>query len=442
MRLRILRPEARAAAIAVILAAALLCGPLQITYAAEAAGPMADETAGGPAADATSDAQAIPRFSDVPETNWAYGVVGKGAAAGIVEGYPDGTFRPTRDVTYGEFIKMAAAAAGLEAISAQADPTSAGTPSGADAASASADEPAKRHWAAPYYDAAVGAGWFGAHQIDELQLPLAIPRSDMALIAVGAIQAEKMANGGTKDQTSDGAIGVISGSAYDAIQALIKDVDASVKNEYEITVAYGLGILNGYPDGSFGPGLTLTRAEATAVAMRISDPAERVVSDAVVSILEGAQNGAAGGAVGTAGSTDGSGSAAYIASDGAITDIVSNSDSVYYSGDGSLNEYLAAAKGYVDAKDPSRYGIYVFTRNGFAGFGIKNPAGLGSVYTVVDGEIKELLPLLPADDGSINCKCPDYIGQVEFFLSQGYDDRTGAPDIVLLRIRNPLYTGK
>ena len=65
---------------------------------------------------------------------------------------------------------MAAAAAGLEAISAQADPTPAGTPSGANAASAAADEPAKRHWAAPYYDAAVGAGWFGAHQIDELQL--------------------------------------------------------------------------------------------------------------------------------------------------------------------------------------------------------------------------------------------------------------------------------
>ena len=32
-------------------------------------------------------------FSDLPAGHWAYGAVAKLAAAGVVDGYPDGTFK-------------------------------------------------------------------------------------------------------------------------------------------------------------------------------------------------------------------------------------------------------------------------------------------------------------------------------------------------------------
>ncbi len=36
------------------------------------------------------------KFSDVTTSHWAYGVINAAAAAGWVDGYPDGTFKPTR----------------------------------------------------------------------------------------------------------------------------------------------------------------------------------------------------------------------------------------------------------------------------------------------------------------------------------------------------------
>ena len=36
-------------------------------------------------------------FSDLPTGHWAYGAVAKLAAAGVVDGYPDGTFKGDKD---------------------------------------------------------------------------------------------------------------------------------------------------------------------------------------------------------------------------------------------------------------------------------------------------------------------------------------------------------
>lgn len=46
-------------------------------------------------------------FSDVEEGRWFYEFVMKMAAAGIVNGNPDGTFNPTGEVTWGQALKMA-----------------------------------------------------------------------------------------------------------------------------------------------------------------------------------------------------------------------------------------------------------------------------------------------------------------------------------------------
>lgn len=52
------------------------------------------------------DAESVP-FTDVSRENWFYKAVAMMAQAGIIEGYPDGTFRPNASITRGEFVTMA-----------------------------------------------------------------------------------------------------------------------------------------------------------------------------------------------------------------------------------------------------------------------------------------------------------------------------------------------
>ena len=47
----------------------------------------------------TATAFAANPFSDVPAGHWAYAAVAKLAAAGIVDGYPDGTYKGDRTMT-------------------------------------------------------------------------------------------------------------------------------------------------------------------------------------------------------------------------------------------------------------------------------------------------------------------------------------------------------
>ena len=57
-------------------------------------------------------------FSDVPAGSWAYGAVAKLAAAGIVDGYPDGTFKGDRTMTRYEMAQIVAKALAKGAIGA------------------------------------------------------------------------------------------------------------------------------------------------------------------------------------------------------------------------------------------------------------------------------------------------------------------------------------
>ena len=57
-----------------------------------------------------------PLFTDMdPNANWSYTYVSNLARQGVVNGYPDGTFRPTGNITYGEAFKLILLAAGVDA---------------------------------------------------------------------------------------------------------------------------------------------------------------------------------------------------------------------------------------------------------------------------------------------------------------------------------------
>ena len=44
----------------------------------------------------------LMNFTDVPETHWAYGDITKAVEREIMLGYPDGSFRPSKDLTRAE----------------------------------------------------------------------------------------------------------------------------------------------------------------------------------------------------------------------------------------------------------------------------------------------------------------------------------------------------
>ncbi|MDO5037482.1 MAG: S-layer homology domain-containing protein [Tissierellia bacterium] len=56
-----------------------------------------------------------PGFKDVPETHWAQAPIQSASAAGWIEGYPDGTFRPDQGISRAEVVKIVNKILGREA---------------------------------------------------------------------------------------------------------------------------------------------------------------------------------------------------------------------------------------------------------------------------------------------------------------------------------------
>ncbi len=56
--------------------------------------------------EAIASAKGATKFSDVPASHWASGVVNLAVGAGIIKGYPDGSYKPDANVTYAEMCAM------------------------------------------------------------------------------------------------------------------------------------------------------------------------------------------------------------------------------------------------------------------------------------------------------------------------------------------------
>ncbi len=59
-------------------------------------------------------AKGATKFSDVPATHWASGYINVATDMGVINGYPDGTFKPNKEVSYAEAITMIVRALGYE----------------------------------------------------------------------------------------------------------------------------------------------------------------------------------------------------------------------------------------------------------------------------------------------------------------------------------------
>ena len=105
---------------------------------------------------------ATARFSDVPANAWYYQNVTELAAAGVVSGYPDGSFRPGGSVTVGEALKLVLLAAGYTERSAT------GT-----------------HWASGYAALATSTGMLTSSEVSDLDA--AVTRLTVAKLAAQAL---------------------------------------------------------------------------------------------------------------------------------------------------------------------------------------------------------------------------------------------------------------
>ena len=102
-------------------------------------------------------------FSDVPESSWFYEDVMTLSESGVVSGYPDGTYRPTKKVTTGESLKMILLAAGYP------EP-----------------ERVDSHWARGYLNFAIDQGFLVRYQ-DISDLDVNMTRGMLAKLAANAL---------------------------------------------------------------------------------------------------------------------------------------------------------------------------------------------------------------------------------------------------------------
>lgn len=178
--------------------------------------------------------QAFAAFSDVPEDHWANTAVGQMAQRGILEGYPDGSFRPDDILTRAQFLTMVVRAMWPDEVR-QTD--------GA--------------WWQPYYEVARqkqlllcdnGEPFVGA---DETQMNNPITRYEMAVVLIQAYRTMEI-------------------GAIDDYRVSFTDEDAFPQNyEESVYSAAAAGLLDGYPDGSFGGTRELKRAEGAATVQRL-----------------------------------------------------------------------------------------------------------------------------------------------------------------------------
>ena len=155
-------------------------------------------------------------FPDVQPDLWYYKDVMALYDARVIDGFKDGTFQPESTVTTGQALKMILLAAGY------------GEP-----------ERVASHWARGYLNLALDEGILERGEITDLDVT--ILRSLVAKVAAKALHLERQSAENFFVDTTD-----------DFTQAL-----------------YEAGIINGYKDGTYLPGRTLTRAELSAIVHRI-----------------------------------------------------------------------------------------------------------------------------------------------------------------------------
>lgn len=171
---------------------------------------------------------AYAAFSDVATDHWAYSFITELSDKGVINGFPDGSFGPNETLTYGQFLKLIVTASldnvDYDLVETEFD-----------------------HWAAPYLKVAQNYGavkeGITAERLDQ-------PISRIEVIEIMGICDIDMRE---HEQKSEESLG-------------FSDIGGiTTKQEVLLGHAVACGIIGGYPDGTFKPENSLTRAEASKI---------------------------------------------------------------------------------------------------------------------------------------------------------------------------------
>lgn len=174
----------------------------------------------------------VPSLSDIAG-HWAEANIKQAVQQGIVNGYPDGTFKPNANVTRAEFTVML-----MNAL----------RPDGEGASISFTDEQKIGAWARAAIAHSVKAGIVTGYQDGSFRPGSEITRTELAVMVARAhgVPAEAAATTGFVDDVD--------------IPAWAKPAIAWVKQ---------LGIVNGQGDNKFAPNAAATRAEAITIILNL-----------------------------------------------------------------------------------------------------------------------------------------------------------------------------
>ena len=186
-------------------------------------------------------------FSDLPPGHWAYDAVMGLVNRGVLAGYPDGTFKPEKEVTREEFAKIMTLALQLPLVNPK-------EPAFIDVGS--------KHWSYKYVETA--KSYLTGYRTSS---GLKFKGSENALredIAVALVKA--------KDYQND----IVD---INQLSSIFTDSNAISENlKKYVLIAKKRGLIDGYPDGTFRPQTTLTRAESAKLLWQVvSNGDEKVV---------------------------------------------------------------------------------------------------------------------------------------------------------------------
>jgi len=184
----------------------------------------------------------VPPFLDVPCDHWAIEYIRAMKEAGITAGYPDGTFKPNAPLTRAEAAAFIIRALEGELISYSSKPYFA--------------DVLPNHWAFKYIQKAKEKKIVKGYPGTNLYYPdKPITREELAKMLVMALVSEKILMPVVSSKC-------LKGSPF-------PDVEQDRWSCRYIEILKNLGIITGYPDGTFRPKNFATRAEMAAVIYRI-----------------------------------------------------------------------------------------------------------------------------------------------------------------------------
>lgn len=207
-------------------------------------------------------------FKDI-QGHWAQQEIETMVKQGILDGYPDGTFRPNEPVRVDQFVKM------LILSYSEQHPNLERTWKGGFLEVLSEEnrtilkqdyryfnfKPAMTgYWAKPFIDVASDLNFLNKSRYSDFQAVMT--RENVAEVIYYTLQETEFLEDAQFSRTVAASYGDLT-SATDRQQKFI--AEALIK-----------GIMEGYPDGNFGVGKTVSRAESLVLLNRLTDKAKRL----------------------------------------------------------------------------------------------------------------------------------------------------------------------